>query len=101
MPYTIQELQNNEYFQKLENIEYEEYQDRQQNDRDRLMVSGSNSNGSMELRDKNGVFISYENPLTGLGQEGPWQELVVSNRTINIKTGEILDLIIDRKIKEL
>ena len=47
------------------------------------------------------MFISYEDPETQLGKQGPWQEVVVSNRTPNIKTGETRDLIIDREIREL
>jgi len=101
MPYSAKELLNNDYFQALENAEYVEYEAQQQRDRTSLLISGSNSNGSMELRDSTGAFISYENPETQLGQQGPWQEIIVPYRTIKVKSDATLGVIIDREIKEL
>ena len=101
MPYTLKELENNPYFQEMENAEYVEYEYMMEQQRIQYSVSGSNPNGTFELRDNADMFISYEDPETQLGKLGPWQEVVVSNRTPNIKTGETRDLIIDREIREL
>jgi len=101
MPYTIAELENNQYFQTLENRDIAEYENQMARDREQFAVSGSSTTVSQTLRNSKGVFISYEDKQTELGMQGPWQEVVVSNQSTNIRTDEMLDLVIDRNIGEL
>jgi len=71
MPYTLEELQNNPYFQEMENAEYVAYEYMMEQQRLQYSVSGSNPNGTFELRDNADMFISYEDPETQLGKQGP------------------------------
>jgi len=71
MPYTIDELKNNEYFQSLNDADIIAYRAEMEKQRERTIVSGSNANTNSEvLRDEDGTFISYEDPDTGLGKQG-------------------------------
>ena len=71
MPYTLEELESNPYFQEMENAEYVEYEYMMEQQRIKYSISGSNPNGTFELRDYEGTFISYESPETQLGKQGP------------------------------
>jgi len=101
MPYTIAELQDNQYFQTLENRDIAEYEERMAYDREQFAMSGSSTTVSQTLRNENGVFISYEDKQTELGMQGPWQEVVVTNQSQNIRTDEMLDLVITRTFEEM
>jgi hypothetical protein len=71
MPYTLEELQNNSYFQDLENRDIAEYEEQMARDRERFAMSGSSNTVSQTLRDTNGVFLAYEDKNTDLGMQGP------------------------------
>ncbi len=101
MPYTLLELQNNPYFQTLENRDIVEYENKILQDRQLFNMSGSSSTVSQTLRNLDGTFLSYEDRITNFGKQGPWQEVVVTNQTVKLRTDEMLDLVIDRKIEEL
>lgn len=101
MPYTLEELKNNPYFQTLENRDVAEYENKIARDRTLFEMSGSSTTNSQTLRNADGMFISYEDKNTELGMQGSWQEVVVSNQTSATRTDEMLDLVVDRKIEEL
>ena len=101
MPYTLKELENNEYFQKLENRDIAEYEERIAKDRQRFEMSGSTTTVNQTLRNEKGIFLSYEDRHTQLGMKGPWQEVVVSNQSPKLRTDELLDLVVKRNFEEL
>lgn len=101
MPYSLKELQNNSYYQSLERADRIEYESKITTQRTMFQNSGSNYYVSQSLRDENGIFLSYEDPDTQLGMQGPWQEVIVKSFSPKLKKGEYFNKILNREFEEL
>ena len=101
MPYTKEQLENNEYFQKLKLEANREYED----ERSRVLQEFE-ANSSTETNEKvlrtgpNGPILSYENPKTNTGYDDPSGWVTVSRKQPLYKRGDELNDIIDRDFKE-
>ena len=99
MPYSFEELKNNEYWQKMNEADEIEYQEKLNLLRKDSAVSGSDR---VTLRDDSGIFQSFEdinNPGTGI--DAPHQYVYVSRLSPKLKTSIAIDNVLDREIKEL
>jgi hypothetical protein len=92
MPYTTEELLNNEYFQALVNADEKEYELK----RDSAMVKADISGSGIPF-EIDGVLQSYEDVRSGLGLEQPDQyvskPMMIRNHNMD---NETLDEVVDR-----
>jgi|TARA_R100001463_G_scaffold111851_3_gene166819 uncharacterized phage-like protein YoqJ len=104
MPYTKEELQQNEYYQNLKDADEQAYLARRDYYKTQFYDSAefAANDGSLVVRDENGTMLLFENPYTG--------ELYDDETTVLTKTLEtpqyrinddILEEVIDRNIIEL
>jgi len=102
MPYSLKELQNNAYYQDLAETDRMLYENTINDQRTRTLISGSTADSNPEtLRTADGIFISYEDPETGLSKQGIWQEVFISPLTLKVRADDQLDIILKREFKEL
>tara|TARA_R100000005_G_C4992471_1_gene199676 strand:+ start:459 stop:776 length:318 start_codon:yes stop_codon:yes gene_type:complete len=104
MPYTEEQLQNNEYFQNLKLEAKREYED-EFNDALNSFAVSSSMDGNMQLlragNHPQGAIQSYEDPETGSAQDHPNTWVRISRKQDKLKRGEALAEIIDRDFLEL
>ena len=98
MPYSFEGLKNNEYWQKMNEADEIEYQEKLNLLRINSAVSGSDT---VTLRDGS-IFQSFEDPNNlGKGLDTPDQYVYVSRLSPKLKTSIAIDNVLDREIKEL
>ena len=102
MPYTQEELQQNEYYQNLINAEEQAYESQRELYRTAFLNSGGENNGSLLTRDQDGTILLFENPYTGTLYQDETTTYVKTLEVEQFKINEtILDEVIDRQITEL
>ena len=110
MPYTKEELNKNEYYQKLKEADRESYLIKLNNARS--LDSGAvvvTEDGNQvitpktePLRNEAGTFLLYEDPFDdGRNLQDLDQQLEISLKSPLYNTAPLWDNIIDREIKEL
>tara|TARA_R100000030_G_scaffold35628_1_gene26555 strand:- start:192 stop:524 length:333 start_codon:yes stop_codon:yes gene_type:complete len=109
MPYTKEELQKNEFWQRLHEQDRADYQNQLQQAVD---LQGSvevfdNKLGKIPLeqiqplRNEAGTFLAFEDPDTGMNFERPDQVITIDKKSAQYHSGEIKDKVLDTEIKEL
>ena len=106
MPYTEEQLQNNEYYQNLKLEAQREYEDEFNDALNSFNVSSSMENDSNNqlLRaggHPRGAIQSYEDPETGSAQDHPNTWIKISRKQDKLKRGEALAEVLDRDFLEL
>ena len=102
MPYTQEELQQNEYYQNLINADEQAYESQRELYRTAFLNSGGENNGSLLTRDQDGTILLFVNPYTGTLYQDETTTYVKTLEVEQFKINEtILDEVIDRQITEL
>jgi len=102
MPYTKEQLENNEYFQNLKLEASREYEEEKARMVAEFAASSSLDNNNQVLRQgPGGPILSYENPATGEAQDDPSSWIKIDRKQPKLKRGDGLDEIIDRNFSEL
>ncbi len=104
MPYTKEQLLNNEYFQnlKLENIR--EYENERQRTIAEFQASSSLDDNNQIMRAGNhprGAIQSYENPETGKADDSPSTWVKLSRKQTKYVRGDKLNEVVARQFEEL
>ena len=104
MPYTKEELQQNEYYQNLKNADEQAYIQQRELYKTRS-VANNNPNvndGSLIIRDETGVMLIFENPYTGEFYDDETTMIPKTLETEQYRINDsILDEVLDRDIIEL
>ena len=102
MPYTQEELQQNEYYQNLINEDEQAYEAQRELYRTAFLNSGGENNGSLLVRDADGTILLFENPYTGELYQDETTSYVKKLDVEQFKINEdILNEVINRDITEL
>ena len=102
MPYTKEQLQNNEYFQNLKLEASREYEQEKSRMVAEFAASSSLDNNNQLLRQgPGGPILSYENPETGAAQDDPTGWIKIDRNQPKYKRGDELDEVINRNFSEL
>lgn len=100
MPYTKEELENNEFYQAIANSAKDEYEAEKQFRLDNFNASGSQPGNNLLIRKENGAIVSYEDPETGQAFNDPSGWVKLEREVIKLKKGSTLDDLIDRQFSE-
>ena len=100
MPYTKEELENNEFYQALANSAKDEYEAEKQFRLDNFNASGSQPGNNLLIRKENGAIVSYEDPETGQAFNDPSGWVKIEREVMKLKRGSTLDDLIDRNFSE-
>ncbi len=104
MPYTKEELQQNEYYQNLKDADEQAYLIQKDYYKTTFYNSPefSANDGSLVVRDENGMMLLFENPYGGELYD---DETTVIPKTLEVEqyriNDDILDEVLDRNITEL
>ena len=109
MPYTVEELKKNEYWQKLHEQDRVDYNHKLQQamalQRVDKIIDPDLGEVPIEtikpLRNEGGMFLAFEDPDTGLTYNRPDQYVIVDKKSPTYHIGELRDKVLDREIKEL
>jgi len=102
MPYTKEQLQNNEYFQNLKLEASKDYEEEKARTIAEFAASSSLDDNNQLLRQgPGGPILSYENPETGEAQDDPSTWIKIDRKQPKLKRGDSLDEIVDRNFSEL
>jgi len=102
MPYTKEQLENNEYFQSLRLEASREYEEERARTIAEFSVSSSMEDNNQLLRQgPGGPIISYENPETGTALDDPTSWVKINRKQPKYKRGDDLDEVINRNFTEL
>ena len=102
MPYTKEQLENNEYFQSLKLEAPREYEEERARAIAEFSVSSSMENNNQLLRQGiNGPILSYENPETGTALDDPTSWVKIDRKQPKYKRGDELDEVLNRNFTEL
>mgnify|MGYP001245055040 CR=1 FL=1 len=109
MPYTVEELKKNEFWQRLHEQDRVDYQKKLKDAvtfHDAPYVFDDNGNiiylePQVPIRNSAGTFIAFEDPDTGLNYERPDQYITVDKKSPKYHKGDLWNTVLDREIKEL
>ena len=102
MPYTKEQLQNNEYFQNLKLEASREYEEEKSRMVAEFAASSSLDNNNQLLRQgTDGPILSYEDPETSTAQDDPSSWIKIERKQPKYKRGDALDEVINRNFSEL
>jgi hypothetical protein len=102
MPYTKEQLENNEYFQNLKLEASKDYEEEKARTIAEFAASSSLDDNNQLLRQgPGGPILSYENPETGEAQDDPSTWIKIDRKQPKLKRGDSLDEIVDRNFSEL
>jgi len=109
MPYTVEELKKNDFWQRLHEQDRVDYLKKLKD-----AVTFNNvtevidDNGDIiplepkiPIRNSAGTFIAFEDPDTGLNYERPDQYITVDKKSPKYHKGDLWNTVLDREIKEL
>jgi hypothetical protein len=104
MPYTQEELLQNEYYQNLKDADEQAYI--QQRELYKTRSYANNTPGvnddSLVVRDESGIMLLFENPYTGEFYDDETTTLTKTLETEQYRINDsILDEVLDRDITEL
>jgi len=109
MPYTIEELKKNEFWQRLHEQDRVDYQKKLEqaetfkkvnqivNDDDEVI----GIQGAVSMRNREGTFLAFEDPDTGLNYDRPDQYISVTKESPSYHKGDLWNQVLDREIREL
>tara|TARA_A100001201_G_C4090777_1_gene201959 strand:- start:2015 stop:2326 length:312 start_codon:yes stop_codon:yes gene_type:complete len=101
MPYTKEQLENNEYYQSLKLEASREYEAEKARVVAEFAASSSMDDNNQLLRlGENGPIQSYEDPSTGMPQDDPTGWIKIDRKQPKYKRGDELDEIINRDFAE-
>ena len=100
MPYTKEELENNEFYQAIANSARDAYEAEKQFRLDNFNASGSQPGNNLLIRKENGAIVSYEDPETGQAFNDPSGWVKIEREVMKLKRGSTLDDLIDRQFSE-
>ena len=109
MPYTVEELKKNEYWQKLHEQDRVDYLKKLKDAvtfKNVTEVIDDNGNviplePKIPIRNGAGTFVAFEDPDTGLNYERPDQYITVDKKSPRYHKGDLWNTVLDREIKEL
>tara|TARA_R100000008_G_scaffold79938_1_gene61991 strand:+ start:6195 stop:6506 length:312 start_codon:yes stop_codon:yes gene_type:complete len=102
MPYTKEQLANNEYFQNLKLQASKEYEEEKARMTAEFAASSSLDDNNQLLRQgPGGPILSYEDPETGNAQDDPTGWIKIDRKQPKLKRGDGLEEVIDRNFNEL
>ena len=102
MPYTKEQLENNEYFQNLRLQASKEYEEEKSRLVAEFAASSSLDNNNQLLRQgPDGPIISFEDSETGTAQDDPTSWIKIDRKQPKYKRGDALDEVINRNFSEL
>lgn len=102
MPYTKEQLENNEYFQNLRLQASKEYEEEKSRLVAEFAASSSLDNNNQLLRQGlDGPIMSFEDPETGTAQDDPTGWIKIDRKQPKYKRGDALDEVINRNFSEL
>ncbi len=101
MPYTPEELQELAFYQNLVNEEEQKYLVERERLQGLAGISGSAYDGSLLVRNQQGVIQLFENPYTGEIYDDETTTLFVTRKVDQLKDDDSINDVIDRNITEL
>jgi hypothetical protein len=111
MPYTLEELKKNEFWQKLHEQDRVDYQDKLEQaetfrNTSEIVDDAGNIvqvNKTSPIRNSVNTFLAFEDPDSDehLNYERPDQYITIDKKSYMYHDGEIRDKVLDREIKEL
>lgn len=102
MPYTQEELQNNEFYQNLISQDEQAYEAQRELYKTAFLDNGGENDGSQLVRDQDGTILLFENPYTGDLYNDETSTIVKTMEVEQFRINDdILDEVIDRGIIEL
>jgi len=104
MPYTKEQLENNEYFQSMKLEKIREYQNERSLKIAEFAASSSMDDNNQVMRaggHPQGAIQSYENPETGAADDSPTTWIKLSRKQTKYRRGDRLYEVIDREFEEL
>ena len=101
MPYTPEELQELAFYQNLVNEEEQKYLVERERLQGLAGISGSAYDGSLLVRNQQGVIQLFENPYTGEIYDDETTTLFVTRKVDQLKDDDSINNIINRDIREL
>ena len=101
MPYTPEELQELAFYQNLVNEEEQKYLVERERLQGLAGISGSAYDGSLLVRNQQGVIQLFENPYTGEIYDDETTTLFVTRKVDQLKDDDSKNDVIDRNITEL
>ena len=102
MPYTKEQLENNEYYQNLKLEAVREYESERQRAIAEFEASSSLDDNNHIMRSAGtGPIQSYENPETGGADNSPHSWVKLSRAQVLYKRGDALNEVINREFEEL
>jgi hypothetical protein len=102
MPYTKEELENNEYYTNLRDEDEQLYLGQRELYKTAFLGNGGTDDGSLLVRDEDGTILLFENPWTEELYKDETTTLIQSLEVEQFKINEdILNDVIDRDIVEI
>jgi hypothetical protein len=102
MPYTKEELENNEYYKNLRDEDEQLYLGQRELYKTAFLGNGVVDDGSLLVRDEDGTILLFENPWTEELYKDETTTLIQSLDVVQFKINEdILNDVIDRDIVEI
>ena len=104
MPYTKEQLENNEYFQSLKLEAVREYETERQRSVAEFQASAGSDDNNQVMRLGNiptAPIQSYENPETGAADNSPSTWVKLSRKQTKLVRGDKLNEILNREFEEL
>ncbi len=102
MPYTKEELENNEYYTNLRDEDEQLYLGQRELYKTAFLGNGGTDDGSLLVRDEDGTILLFENPWTEELYKDETTTLIQSLDVVQFKINEdILNDVIDRDIVEI
>ena len=104
MPYTEEQLEQNEYYQNLKLEASREYKEERERRVAEFAASASLDDNNQLLRltaDPTSPIQSYENPDTGEADNSPDGWVKLSRKQMKLRRGDKLNEIINREFEEL
>tara|TARA_R110000765_G_scaffold16026_4_gene45565 strand:- start:1046 stop:1354 length:309 start_codon:yes stop_codon:yes gene_type:complete len=102
MPYTKEELENNEYYKNLRDEDEQLYLAQRELYKTAFLGNGGTDDGSLLVRDADGTILLFENPWTEELYRDETTTLIQPLDVVQFKINEdILNDVIDRDIVEI
>jgi len=102
MPYTTEELENNEYYKNLRDEDEQLYLTQRELYKTAFLANGGEDDGSLLVRDGDGTILLFENPWTEKLYDDETTTLIQPLGVKQFKINdEILDDVMDRNIVEI
>ena len=101
MPYSKEELKELPFYQNLVDGDEQSYLQNREVIQRKIAISGSAYDGSLLVRNQQGVIQLFENPYTGEIYDDETTTLFVTRKVDQLKDDDSINDVIDRNITEL